>query len=797
VHFRTPPNTHSPPPPPHTQAWIEFDSPDLAPADLPAVTLGVSEYNEFEVCNLGEKIGVPVAYRGAASPGTTTYRLEINPGLYEGVRFAWLWLSAPPSRPWHLTALRLVCQIKPTNWGGAFAARNDTLLERIWYAGAYTTKVNLLSDQFGSILMYRGDRYSWTGDAHVAQATAMASLGNYDFVLQNLNFTRNNCNGIESYCLYWVLSVCDYFMATNDAASVQYFAANAAAKLEHAHDIWPQNPMALGFIGWDDRVGSGLNSSCAEAQAVYRFLAVRTWRAWAGVLQAIGEGAAASHFAAYADAAENITRASGPDWYAPLEIFAAADAINSQIATPAEADALVASLFNDSVKVCALSNFNTFFFLQALSAAGHVDLGYSTVLHCWGPQILLGATTVWETSQADWQFFLTPGPPPIPGFEDGFTSMAHPWSSGATCWITKWLLGVRAIAPGFASFVVAPHIAGSMTSVRGVVPIPQGRRVGVLVEGSTVSLYVPSGTQAELRLSRVLLDRLGLGLGGGGVLAELHSTGAEVADEQCLALEAPVSSSVARMLPLAFESDVDDAPVDPATGARALTATLRLGPGCHRVLLSSSAADAHFAAPALPSVGGFPPPEYPAGLVARDETTAGSWMGVYGSAGYSLFAYDAPNVRVERLPSFVAGIEQSFNRAQNGPWPTNGTDMRALQDPRNPKGPRKIGQYSVPLPWASGWDPSFVMDVVLQPEAEGSVMYRLAVYCVDFDYRSRRQTITVMDRFTLNTISPTQYLTDFTGSVWLVWEYNRSMRLRFNYVRGDNQVVSAMMFDLA
>ena len=33
----------------------------------------------------------------------------------------------------------------------------------------------------------------------MAQATAMAALGNFDFVLQNLQFTRENCNGIESY----------------------------------------------------------------------------------------------------------------------------------------------------------------------------------------------------------------------------------------------------------------------------------------------------------------------------------------------------------------------------------------------------------------------------------------------------------------------------------------------------------------------------------------------------------------------------------------------------------------------
>jgi alpha-L-rhamnosidase len=142
-------------------AWLEFDSADLTPQDLAGVTLAVSEYNEYEIVNLGAKVGQPVPH---AIPNTTTYRLELpHPDLYEGVRFAWLMVNATPSAPWTITALRLVCQIKPTNWGGAFAAAGDVLLSKIWYMGAYCVKVNLLSDQFGSILIYRGDRFSWTG----------------------------------------------------------------------------------------------------------------------------------------------------------------------------------------------------------------------------------------------------------------------------------------------------------------------------------------------------------------------------------------------------------------------------------------------------------------------------------------------------------------------------------------------------------------------------------------------------------------------------------------------------------
>ena len=175
-------------------------------------------------------------------------------------------MTAAPSRPFHITGLRLVCQIKPQNWAGNFAAAGDVKLSRLWYLGAYTVKANLLADQFGSILIYRGDctppcfapfflnslyatlfraifsqftlsgdRFSWTGDAHVAQATAMVSLGNFDFVRQNLFFTKDNCNGIESYCLYYVLSVFDYFVATNDSGTAAQLSSHIVPKLERAY----------------------------------------------------------------------------------------------------------------------------------------------------------------------------------------------------------------------------------------------------------------------------------------------------------------------------------------------------------------------------------------------------------------------------------------------------------------------------------------------------------------------------------------------------------------------------------
>ena len=52
------------------------------------------------------------------------------------------------------------------------------MLTRIWYVGAYTVKLNLLSNYFGAILVDRGDRISWTGDAHCSQAASLVAFGN-------------------------------------------------------------------------------------------------------------------------------------------------------------------------------------------------------------------------------------------------------------------------------------------------------------------------------------------------------------------------------------------------------------------------------------------------------------------------------------------------------------------------------------------------------------------------------------------------------------------------------------------
>ena len=218
-------------------AWVELDSPDISDADAALLVLGFSEW-------AGQALKQQAPKRYGA-----TFRLETNVQLYEGVRYGFVALTAAPSVPFTITAVRAVSQAKAVNYTGAFAAAGDDLVTRVWYTAAFTVRLNLERDYFGAILVDRGDRISWTGDAHVAQATSMAAFANYAFVLQNLARSATDCNGIESYCVYWALSLVDYYTASGDKASLAQYAPNVDDKLEHAYAVFDDLRTGLTFFG--------------------------------------------------------------------------------------------------------------------------------------------------------------------------------------------------------------------------------------------------------------------------------------------------------------------------------------------------------------------------------------------------------------------------------------------------------------------------------------------------------------------------------------------------------------------
>jgi alpha-L-rhamnosidase len=371
-------------------AWVEFDSPDLSPADAGALVVGISEYNVVDYVG-GFKQGKATAYPGG------TFRLETNGELYEGVRYAFLTVPpAHPVKPFTITGLRLVVQAKAVNYTGSFSSPGDPVLEQVWYTAAYTVRAALQADYIGSVLVDRGDRFSWAGDAHPSQATAMAAFSAYPQVLENIVRGKDDDQGIATYGLYIVLSISEYFLATGDAASVVALTPIVASNLEAASALWP-NPQGLRFVGWDDRLGSGFaNNTTPETQAVYRLLAIRAWTEAAHFLNATGNATLAARYAAMAaNRTQEIRAMGGTPWYGSFGLHAGADAVNAGFLTPDEQAGIAAGAIGDIVKLPSQSNFNQYFILQALSGLGQLDRGAESIRAVWGPILSVSHVECW------------------------------------------------------------------------------------------------------------------------------------------------------------------------------------------------------------------------------------------------------------------------------------------------------------------------------------------------------------------------------------------------------------------
>ena len=268
--------------------------------------LSISEYNQPEYTNIGDKTVVPERIGN-------TWRATFNKELYEGVRFAFIHVDRAV-RPWHITGTRLVCQVKPANYEGSFRS-SDPLLDRIWYMSAYSVKLCNLKDYTTPILIERSDRFLWNGlDFYVCNTANLIAFDNRDFVRRQIARVNTspgiNC-GIYSFELYDVLNICDYYRSTGDASLVRECMPVATAKLDLRKSDGRPTPITrlpalwAGMSGW--AVSSALPRSIAGTTASFASAPGETW---AAVMDRLGEMAARDRYQGFAAAR---IRRSGKD----------------------------------------------------------------------------------------------------------------------------------------------------------------------------------------------------------------------------------------------------------------------------------------------------------------------------------------------------------------------------------------------------------------------------------------------------------------------------------------------------
>ena len=853
--------------------WVEFESADLAASDA-TVSLTISENN----------LPAPLETH-APVQHNATWRLEPNSQLYEGVRYAFLNVSYPTGgaaaaqqrTPFHISSFRRACQVVPTNYVGHFES-SDADLDRIWWVGAYTVRVTLCGVGIGggrkeekaagrttsndppgvflgSELMDRGDRIAFLGDAHVAQATALSAFGNYKVLAQSATYTKSIANTIEPYWVMWVLSCMDYWDATADVAALTLLRPWIVKRLEHALVLAAAAATPTGAaLAWsrdDDRMGFGFEfCDKPEAQRAFRALTLEACARFGAVEASQGNATAAARYGGAAKSIAASIRGEGSGdpatpWYAGWGMHATADAINAGFMSEAEIKGAVALSLSDPLQLPSLSNFDSFFVLRALRRANASALAMGLVRRHWSYVTKLNATTTWE--RFDPQHLdsgaMSVDAPPVNVMNDR-TSMAHPWSSGATPYLSAAGLGIAPTLAGYARWDALPQLMGEVSdasrlgllrAVRGKVPTPHGAiAIAMDLDAGTCVVTVPANTVGRVGVPKLsgglltvdLVAAPGLSRSGGAGAPPLRLL-ANASDARAAEAEASGADTAGAAASLNLDSSEDDRfwllgglqeageYVLHFTHAAATSAKHDAdGGGELDVRTTTATSTFHYAAE----------------LLGIDTTTKGDWVGRYGSTGYAIFNASSEATDLVKLPAWASAVwaptlEMTSDPVPMGGAPPNGNartkcprpfhpdadaaapssgtlgktsghklcvwvwNASLSSDPRTPQRPpgaagaaasRRVQASAVA---SYSWGGSFHLDVQAK-DPTAAAAHNITLYVVDYQKWGATQVIKAMDLTTLQTIAPMAFVKPdaFIGGAYITYRYTGGMRFRLEQV---------------
>jgi hypothetical protein len=150
---------------------------------------------------------------------------------------------------------------------------------------------------------------------------------------------------------------------------------------------------------------------------------------------------------------------------------------------PSDRQAKVADFIQSRGMACSV--YGAQYLLEALFEAGRDDYAIGLMAskdeRGWHHMIDLGSTMTLEAWDAKYKPNLT---------------WNHAWGAAPGNMITRYVLGVRPLEPGYKKILIAPRI-GSLTFAKGKVPTPLGP-VTVSVKKDWLMIEVPQGAKAQV-----------------------------------------------------------------------------------------------------------------------------------------------------------------------------------------------------------------------------------------------------------------------------------------------------------
>lgn len=381
-------------------------------------------------------------------------------GGYTGFRYARVLIKELKS-PIRIVDVKAVYRLWPTNYIGSFSC-SDKVLTDIWELGAYTLRLNLDPRCLGAVLRNeRGDRYPWMGDNRVAHRTQYVCFGLYDFAKVDLDFFVKpgaktiDLNGIPGYTLDWVIALYNYWLYSGDLAEVKKHLVDIETVIRQYDST--NTPQGWLFTDWEPELVNVSDKSVVAFHTRY----VHAAHLAAKMAEAAGDAKKALEFQNAASRRVDYLK-QRPDWPNKLPQHALVNAIfaGNTNSFPAE------------LPETTITPYYTYYMLEALSQTGQDARALKALRAYYKGMLDLGATSAWEYFTLDWLKMVKPNTLP-PDMSGAYVSLCHPWSSGATPWLTEHVLGVTPAEPGYRVCRIKPFFGG-LSWAKGSVPTPRG-----------------------------------------------------------------------------------------------------------------------------------------------------------------------------------------------------------------------------------------------------------------------------------------------------------------------------------
>ena len=391
-----------------------------------------------------------------------------------GFRFVRIDILDDGGSPLPIVAVEAKSILRDIPYLGSFRC-SDERLNAIWQTATYTVHLNMQDYVWDGI---KRDRLVWIGDMHPEVMTINTVFGSQDVVRKSLDFARDGTgpdewmNGICSYSMWWCIIQRDLYLYTGNLAYLQeqhgYISA-LLRKIASCRDGSRENFKEGCFIDWPTSENPQSVHQCLQA------MMSMTMKAGMDIAAALKDKAL------YEDCSACARELSYYEPSEPATKQAAAFMTLAGILPEAEGAETIAADGPDG-----FATFTGYYMLEALAAAGRYDDAMQIISDYWGGMLDLGATSFWEdlkysdlaksgriddfVPEAVYDIHKDGGAYCYEGLRHSF---CHGWASGPAPWLSRHVLGIEPLEPGFRKVRIEPHL-GHLDWAEGTFPTPNG-----------------------------------------------------------------------------------------------------------------------------------------------------------------------------------------------------------------------------------------------------------------------------------------------------------------------------------